>query len=146
MMIFKCDEKWVKNCDKRIFRNNIIETILSIVLIISAVITNNTIIYIIAAIIILLLISGHYFSPKRKFFLDAYSVEVSENGLIFRSLNHSPIYLNWSDLGIDSKKKRDGIIESITLNYQEGAGNIELVGLENMEILNSMINEKIGDL
>lgn len=144
--MFTHNKKWIEEVNMRVLRRTITEGILSVILIVSAVITENALVYIGAGIIIVLFVSDLYFAPKRKEHIDAHSVEVTDNGLIIRNLNHNPICLNWKNIEIHSRLISKNKLESITLKDNSGIGKVVLEGLENIDSLDSMIKEKISDL
>jgi len=146
-MIFTLDKKWIEEANKRRVRRTIIEGILSATLIVSAVITGNTIVCILAAIVVVIFALDVYVSPKKgKQHSDAYSVEVTDIGLVIRIFNHQPICLKWNNVEIHSRLKIKDKLESITLLDKSGIGKVVLQGLENIERLDSLIKEKISDL
>ena len=145
-MIFAYSKEWIEETNKRCIRRTIIEGIITVLLIVASVITGNTYLYILAGISVVLFVPDLYVLPKRKLYREAHSVEVTDAGLVLRNYNHQPICVKWKNLQVNSIAKKNDKLESITMMENSGIGKIELEGLENMDKLEKLINEKISDL
>lgn len=145
-MIFEHDKQWIEETNKRCVRRTIITGIITVILVVAAIITQNTFLYILAGISLILFVPELFVGPKRKLYQEAHSVEVTDQGLVIRNLNHEPICLKWENLQLKSKTEKNNKIESITLMENTGIGKVELDGLTEMSNLDSILNEKLNGL
>ena len=142
-MMFTYSENWKDHASRRVQRRIIIEIAVMAVFVAATVITSSTLGLVGAAIIGVLLAADLYNLPKLKELQDSHSVEVADSGLWLRNESHEPICLYWQNLSISSKLEKNGELVSLTIIETSGIGKVVLEGLDNMEILEGKIRERV---
>lgn len=142
-MMFTYSEDWKSHVSRRVHFRIIIEIAVMAVFVAATITTSSTLALVGAVIIGVLLAADLYYLPKRKELQDSHSVEISDSGLWIRNESDEPVCLYWQNLSISSKLEKNGELVSLTVIESSGIGKVVLEGLENMEILEGKIRERM---
>ncbi len=142
-MKFTYSKDWKDYVSRAVWLRIVIEIAVMVAFVVATVITSSTLVLVGTMIIGVFLAADLYYLPKRKKLQDSHSVEVADSGLWICNVSHEPICLYWRNLSISSKLEKNGKLVSLTIIESSGIGRVVLEGLENMELLEDSIRERM---